>query len=200
MKLMFWTLLICFLPNVSIAKTMEFSQIWEVAKNESYQVQKSKIDKDLAETQNSRMKWHWTPSVYVRAGYMKTDNAGQSFFANMSQRAADPTTDFGPTNLNNPDDTSLTETTLGVAWPLYEGGKYRQLKKSTDEMLQAQIYFEKGQTQKLKTDLISAYAEILNHQKNLDDIQPLIKDIEKQLASYQVGKKVTPLVTPAYLA
>lgn len=192
MKAISFISLIVLLSSLSQAKTMEFGQLWEMAQESSPQLKKSSVERQVSETQKERLRWHWTPHLYVQAGYLQTDNAAQSFFANMNQRSVTDS-DFNPQTLNNPEDTSLVQTTLGVAWPLYEGGKFQKLEKSSTEMHQAQVYFEKGQNYKVKSDLLAAYSHILTHQQNKKELKDLIAKINSKIENYQLGIRTNPV-------
>ncbi len=177
----------------ALSNTISFSELWEQAQTQSHQIQKSNLDKEVSQVQYSRIKWHWTPSLYVKAGYMSTDSPSQSLFANLNQRAANPTTDFATAALNNPETTTLMETTLGIAWPIYEGGKFKHLKNASYEVKAAQTFFNQVNQYKVKSELIAAYSNILNHSQALSHYTKISQTLAQQISRYKVGKKKNPV-------
>jgi outer membrane protein TolC len=182
--------------NLSVnaqAQEYSFSDLWEKAKTQSPNLLKSAKESELANSQAKSLTYHWSPSVYFRGGYFNTNNPGQSLFANLNQRSANPTEDFNPNSLNHPNRTYLTEATIGLALPLYEGGKFSNLNSSAQEMNEAQKLFKNGQVIKSKSELISAYAKLLNYNESELTFNKLIGLIEKQIAQYQLGSKSNPV-------
>ncbi len=177
----------------SLSNTLTFDDLWTMAKTNSEEIKKTKTETEISTLQATRLKNHWTPSLYLRGGHMSTNNAGQALFANMNQRSVDPTSDFNPRSVNNPGQTHLTEMTMGLNWPLYEGGKFENLKKSSQEQLEAQRFFESGNELKLKSQLLSSYSKILNYENSLNEINRTVGIINQQMKKYQIGNKKNPI-------
>lgn len=174
------------------AEEVEFVQVWRAVAQRSDTFKASQFEITAAQGFADRMARHWLPQVYVDARVTQSNDPGAAFFALLQQRAI-VASDFNPTSVNHPGDFLSSRGTLGVNWPLFEGGGQSAEASAAEHLLKAQQH-------KANRHNIAQYSEVARHFATMgilveqrQQLHAITAKVDRLISTYQVGQKANPM-------
>lgn len=174
------------------ADVMSFPEVWRTISENSKAQQAAGLETDAAAVAENRSEKHWLPRVYLQARTFGTDDPAQSFMGILEQRTLQAS-DFDPDSLNHPEKRVYTQGTLGLDWPLYEGGaKVSQVK--LQRHLRTAAEKEAASVQLKQYSVVSkAYGSIAVLQEQKKKLVQISDVIERLMKKYQLGVRSNPV-------
>lgn len=169
-----------------------FDVLWNEVYQKSYQQKSVAQDKEANDLSLARAQRHWLPRAYVAGQWFSTNDPTQVFFNNLGQRSVEQA-DFIPSTLNHPGRETFKTATLGLDLPLYEGGMKSSQSSMFDSLVKASEMEMKAKKSEEYAELGRQYGGVLVHAQNEFLLTDLKKNLEKIIASYQVGSQSNPV-------
>ncbi len=177
---------------VQAGQEIPFPELWNLVKKASPAIQSSQAQLKSAEIAESRSANHWFPRLALDARAYETNDPARSFMSLLEERQIAPA-DFSPAALNEPLDKFYESGTLGLDFPLFEGGGKEALADSARKMKEAiQWQDDSVQTQEY-VKLAAKYADLLVTQDEEGAVTALQTQVQAVLDHYTIGSKSNPV-------
>ncbi|MDH4468531.1 MAG: TolC family protein [Bacteriovoracaceae bacterium] len=183
---------IYFVNQLGIANTLSFDDFWIKIKDASPEISLEDHNFNAADLAVGRAQKHWLPSLTLSASAYSSNDPGANFFGNLSQRQIN-TFDFNPSTLNTPGFNNFEVGTLGIVFPLYEGGSKQAELNALTKMRESQLLIKSEMILKEYTELAIHYAQLMSLSKAKIRISALIDRVSDVLSHYSIGKQSNPI-------
>ena len=183
-----------FLPLLAetAARTVTFNEIWSLVKKNSPKLRAADFDLKASQVAENRAGNHWFPRVYLDARVFGTNDPALSFMSILEERQIG-IADFSPLALNQPLDKLYERGTLGLDFPIFEGGAKQSLADSAHKSREAKELEKEADTTGQYAQLAGSYATLLvlsDEEKNLGKLK---LNVEEILKDYKIGSKSNPV-------
>jgi hypothetical protein len=169
-----------------------FDQLWQKQQKESPSIQSKSLEVEEAALASERASRHWYPRIVGEVRAVTTNDSTLSFMSLLGQRSID-SSDFNPETLNEPGNRSFQSATLGLDFPLYEGGSKHAyslaagaVRASKESERDAHLLLKKGEYFKL-------YSTLIAHISRKDDLEDLRSQVQGVLKVYRLGDRSNPV-------
>ena len=180
-------------PMLAVAEPIKsFDEVWKALYEKSHKQNAVKQEMELNELSLDRAQRHWLPRVYVTGQWFNTNDPGQVFINKLGQRSIEQT-DFIPQDLNRPERETFGMGTLGVDLPLYEGGMKSNQSNMYQALVKASELEMKAKRSEEFSELARHYGNLILLEKNESTLLDTQKNLERIIASYQVGAQSNPV-------
>lgn len=191
----FSVLLFSLLPLVVAASTKEqysFPVLWRLARENEPELRAASQDFEAARIYEQRLERHWYPRLFLDARAYFTNDPVLSFMSVMGQRQI-TSSDFLPQSLNWPGHNVFERGTLGLDFPLYEGGAKVVAARASVKMTEAKFLELRSTEIAQYAELANAYSSILSLLAQKTELQKLDDNLREVVTKYTVGSKSNPV-------
>ena len=169
-----------------------FSAIWKVVRERSPNLSASNHELESARINELRMSRHWYPRVFAQGRVFSTNDPSLTFISLLGQRQI-AVSDFAPGILNQPGSGFFEQGTLGFDLPLFEGGSKVAAAQAAVKMTEAKALELQSAEVTQYLELAQTYSSILSLQKQRNDLQRMVLNVEETLSHYKIGMKSNPV-------
>ena len=173
-------------------RTVPFDEIWNLVKKNSPSLRAKDYDLKASQIAENRAGNHWFPRVYLDGRVFETNDPSLSFMSVLEQRQIGPA-DFAPQALNQPLDKLYARGTLGVDFPLFEGGGKQSLADSARKSREVKELEKDAETTNQYVQLADSYAMLLVLADEKENLDKLKLNVEEILKGYKIGSKSNPV-------
>ncbi len=188
--------LMLFIPWGAMAqtpgKTLAFAEIWNLVQQNSPSIQAAGYELKAAKIGEDRAGEHWYPRLYADARAFETNDPALSFMSVLEERQIGPS-DFAASSLNEPQDSFYERGTLGLDFPLFEGGAKVALAESARKGREAKEMEMQAVATGQYGQLAGTYASLLVLSDELENLGKLGARVEDILKNYSIGSKSNPV-------
>lgn len=174
------------------ATGLSFPLLWEeIQKNapsekvSRFQLQASVIEKE----RDLRLGY---PRLYLDARAFSTNDPALSFFSVLDQRQIH-SSDFNPDLLNDPGYQFYQKGSLGLDWPLYDGGARSAKVDSQEKRVEAREFDQKKGSLDLYAASSLLYGSLLILENESEALKTILNSTDKLMEQYRIGVKSNPL-------
>lgn len=173
-------------------KTLSFGEIWNLVKQHSPALHAAEYELKAAKVGEDRAGNHWFPRIFVDARAFETNDPALSFMSVLEERQIS-VSDFVPSSLNQPQDSFFERETLGLDFPLFEGGAKVAMADSSSKAREGKEQEKNAVFTGQYAQLAGSYASLLvlsDEQENLTKLSDRVGEI---LKSYSIGSRANPV-------
>lgn len=187
-------LLLSLIPSISFAQVAEknFDDIWQNFYQKSLQQKSVAKEQEANELSLSRAKRHWIPRAYVTGQWFNTNDPTAVFFNHLGQRSITQA-DFNPADLNRPGQKNFQTASVGIDFPLFEGGFKSNQTSMYESLVKASELELKAKKAEEYTELTRQYGGLKIHSHNQSLLNDLKSDLNSIIRNYQVGAQSNPV-------
>lgn len=157
--------------------TLPFAEIWRKIAENSPGQRSADLEIHSAEQVETRAAHHWIPRFYVDGRVFTTNDPANAFISILGQRQLQAA-DFQPSDLNHPGTATFSRATVGVDFPVYEGGG-RRAEHQSAQLLSAA---KQSQKEALKNQeyarAFGSYGAILVFETAARDVEKLTREVQ----------------------
>ncbi len=170
-------------------KTVSFGELWEMVKQHSPALRAVEYELKAAQIGENRAGDHWFPRLFADARAFETNDPALSFMSVLEERQIAPA-DFAASALNNPQGSLFERGTLGLDFPLFEGGAKVAMADVSIKAREAKEQERYAVVTGQYAQLVGYYASLLvlgDEQENLTKLSDRVGEI---LKSYSIGSQI----------
>ena len=186
--------ILAFIPTISFAQTNEksFDEIWQNFYQKSLSQKSIAKDQEANELSLARAKRHWIPRAYVTGQWFNTNDPTAVFFNHLGQRTITQA-DFNPADLNRPGQKTFQTASLGVDFPIFEGGFKASQTSMYDSLVKSSELELKAKKTEEYSELTRQYGGLKIYSANQSLLSDLKNDLNSIIKNYQVGAQSNPV-------
>ena len=169
-----------------------FRQLLELTQKNDLRVQAAHHDADAARIGEVRASRHWYPQVFVSGRLFSTTDPGASFMYQLQQRKIDAG-DFLPSSLNQPGINTFGQASIGIDFPLYEGGAKLAAHRAMSSEAESKDWEYRAQSLRSYAQVASDYASLLVLLEQRTQLLDLRNNVNGILEKYSIGSKSNPV-------
>ncbi|MBP9681058.1 MAG: TolC family protein [Bacteriovorax sp.] len=176
------------LLSTSAQANEEFEQIWKTIADRSLSLKSSEEMVSASEKNKTRMARHWMPTIYATGSSYVTNDPGANMFGLLSERSIKQS-DFAPDDLNHPGSNLFSKASIGINFPLYEGGMKNSIAKASEYQFEAKKLEKGTHERELFSEVAKSYFMFQSLEKYNQEISKIQKTLDSIIGRYQLGNK-----------
>lgn len=169
-----------------------FEQLWDRVRKSAPLMNAAEQELEASKIAASRAERHWYPRFFTQARVFATNDPAQSFMAKLGQREI-TAADFSPEGLNQPGSKLYEQATLGLDFPLYEGGIKAAQAASASKAVEAREFERMATAQARYVELAQQYADLMIVREERMHLDRLKESVDRILSRYDIGTKANPV-------
>lgn len=169
-----------------------FAQIWAMAEQGSPALRAARHETEAARIGATRATRHWYPRLYADARVFATDDPALTFMSLLGQRQIEAA-DFAPQDLNEPGSSVFQKATLGLDFPLYEGGMRAAAAAAAQKGAEAKSWAQTAEAVNEYTTLAQSYAALLTLDQARTQLGALRDEVSGVIEGYEIGARENPV-------
>jgi outer membrane protein TolC len=181
-----------FFAHGGYANEISFGELWTKIKNESPSISRESHNYNAADLAVGRAEKHWLPSLTLSASSFSTNDPGANFIGDLSQRQI-TSLDFTPSTLNNPGFNNFEVGSLGLVFPIYEGGSKQSELLALTKMRDADSLNKKEVTLSEYVESAFNYAMLMTITSAKLRLETLLVRVSEVLSRYSIGSHSNPV-------
>ncbi|HLE01495.1 MAG TPA: TolC family protein [Bdellovibrionota bacterium] len=171
---------------------LSFAEVWSKVATHSKMQKAGALETEAASTANDRAARHVWPHLSLDARIFATQDPAMSFFSRLAQRSV-TMNDFAPEALNYPGRATYERVTLGIDWPIYEGGSRSALSDFQTTLLDSKRLENRAVQVAEYAKTAELYGTLLIAKEREDTVAPVRDLLGSTISNYAIGIKANPV-------
>ena len=169
-----------------------FADVWKSVREHAPEIKGANHELESAHIFETRASRHWYPRIFAEGRAFSTNDPALTFMSQLGQRQIN-VSDFVPQALNQPGSNFFEHGTVGIDFPIYEGGSKTAAAEASSLMTKAKALEAESTEVMQYVELANNYSTILSLQKQRQGLQALAQDVDATLSRYKIGTKSNPV-------
>ncbi|MCR1792180.1 MULTISPECIES: TolC family protein [unclassified Leptospira] len=217
------TLIVTPLWGGIFGEVLEFSSVWEKVAANSPSLRTKNLEIEAARSASDRAGLHWFPKLYTDVRTYQTDDPILNFTGKLGQRSAtqsdfstasnrsnlsnfldsnnqlyqnlnpNSANIFAKDTLNRPGSNGYSRGTLGLEFPLYEGGSKEAFREIKEKELQAQIHESEYFNKTLYIQTAIAFRSSLIFSEGVKEREKILRQLSSFSSTYRLDSFSNPV-------
>lgn len=170
----------------------DFKQIWSMVEKSDPLIRASFEEKEAAQVSSTRAARHWFPRIFATGKVFSTNDPAMNFVLTLEQRQIG-SADFIPTTLNQPGNHFFEQGSIGIDFPLFEGGMKLAHAQALEKISLSKIWEAKSATISEYARVVEDYAGLLALVEERKQLDSLRNNVQGILDRYTIGSKGNPV-------
>lgn len=170
----------------------DFAQVWALVRKSAPSLRGGRLELEAANIAKSRAGRHWYPRVYLTGRAFSSNDPGAVFLYNLGQRQIG-SLDFAPSSLNQPGNHIFEQGTLGLDFPIYQGGLPTAQAKASEKLAEAKSWESRATELSEYVRVASNYATLLVLLEERKQLLKLRENVVGIIDRYNIGTKSNPV-------
>ena len=169
-----------------------FKAIWKLVRERAPEISAASHDLEGARIYEQRMSRHWSPRAFIEGRAFLTSDPALTFMSLLGQRQMGAA-DFNPQTLNQPGSGFFERGTLGLDFPLFEGGSKVAAERAAIKMTEAKSFELKSAEIAQYAEIANTYSSLISLQGQRSELHQMNENVDQILAQYKIGSKSNPV-------